>query len=822
MNKVIFILLIMFVGASTPRLHGQINPPEVDIRLTSGQMFYDTISSTYPPNISQIEPQQILQVLHTPIGSQNKHAIKISLLPGVDYKGKATVTFQYTTGTFPPQPRWSVYNIDIQSSVIQAKTDFHRHNGESEIVIIPLQNDETTADSLWISGIAQVQNGTVILAGDSIRFTPASEEDAYIIYSVRDDENTSAQGKIVIAYERENETGQDTLRFTLLNTRTQTIILPALGFNISSTPVKGNIIQLGEYAFEYIPSKNALGGDAAVFEHDNGSVIRVEFTLRASTQNTSSVRDDVVYTPRNQNVTFNVFDNDLSRNFPINQFSAGLTYLGNGNFSYTPPAGFIGIKNFTYRVNYGTYTSAGKIAVHVDNYYPKQDIEYRFTTPKNVPVAVQYDMPINGYSFESVVNPLFGTVTVHDQGEEVEAGCNTLLSKSMFIYTPDANYYGTDEFQIRYCIANDQCVIYKIYITVADETRDTLCHCVGKNCVWAGDFDNDGFVTVKDLLSLGRFLGLTGTTREEIAYNYWYGQNASDWGISQPNGQDIKYIDANGDGLLNETDQAAIENHYLQVHNVIPEPVLSIKDYPFQLIPNQTELDSGDLLVLTISIGNAAFPVLDLHGLAFGLQINPEIMDSSSFAGTFFKNSWFTYANPSLQMIQHPQTGNIQAAFTRSGGSGVSGRGPIGQISFIVIDEHDGFKGNGFSKNISSRIWAEGIIFEDENGERVQVPDTYTDITIKKDNGPAQPTEDKLIVFPNPTSDWVYIHFNGRNTIYGYTLIDALGRVVVNNPSYKEQSLTLQTSDLVEGTYVLKVTSSAGVITKKFQVVRQH
>lgn len=817
------LLLILFVGAALPRLHGQSNPPQVDVALTTGITYADTIHSTYLP-IPQVPGDMInvLQVQITATSTQNKYRVQISLLPDPDFTGTANVTVQYGGGTFPPQPRWCVYRVTVLPSILQTKTDFTRHNGTDEIVIFPLENDETTADSLWISGIGQVQNGTAVVEGDSIRFTPENEEDAYIVYSVRDSDNSVSQGKIVLSFEQPVELIQDTLSFTLLNTRQQDVILPFDGFEITTQPVKGNITLSGGSAFVYTPNENVSGSDVFRFEHENGSFFRVEITLRSASQNTSSVRDDIVYTPMGQNVTFNVFDNDLSRNFPINQFSAGLSYLGNGNFSYTPPAGFTGIKNFTYRVNYGTYTSTGKITVHVDNCYPKQDIEYRFTTPKNVSVAVQYDMPINGYSFESVVNPLYGTVTVYGPGEEVPAGCDTLVSKAMFVYTPDVNYYGEDEFQVRYCIEEEQCIIYKIYITVADDNRDTLCHCVGKNCVWAGDFDNDGFVTVKDLLTLGRFLGLTGMAREDISYAYWNGQHANNWGVQQPNGQDIKHADANGDGSLDEEDLVAIHNHYLQVHNVIPEPVLAIKEYPFQLIPNQTELDSGDLLILTISIGNAAFPVLDLHGLAFGLNINPEIMDSSSFAGEFYKQGWFTYANPSLQMIQHPQIGNIQAAFTRSGGKGVSGSGPIGQISFVIVDEVDGFKGSGFSKNIVSRLHAEGIIVEDENGERVQIPDTFTDITIRKNNGPAIPSEDKLVVYPNPASDQVYVHFNGRNTIYGYTLVDALGRVIETNQDLGQQSVLIQTSNLSEGTYVLKVTSSVGVITKKIQVVRQH
>ncbi|MBK6362474.1 MAG: T9SS type A sorting domain-containing protein [Saprospiraceae bacterium] len=818
MNSIMRILFILFAFAILPRVHGQLNPPLVELNLTNGMVYYDTITSNLPP-APFFSPEGIGYVSNQSIGS-GKYAIEISLQNS--YTGLLTIQLQYFTGNFPPQPRWSVYKVNCVSSIVKAHNDYLTHDGINDVVIHPLSNDETTSDTLILNGIGQVQNGSAVVQGDSIIFTPGNEENAFIVYSVVDGEGNTSQGKISLNFEDEEVVFHDTLYFTLLNTKKQEIIFPFAGFNVLSPPTKGQLERTGLVAYEYRPDKNSIGTDVMEFEHDNGSSRRVEIILKTIPQYTSSVRDDEIYTAVNETITFNVFDNDLSSNFPINQYSPQLVYQGNGQFSYTPPNNFSGVKSFTYRVNYGTYTSTGKIKVFVDNCYPKQDIEYRFKSPKNVPLVVQYDVPIGNYTFSNAILPEFGSLVFYEPNDTITIGCNILTSKAMFVYSPDQNYYGEDEFQVSYCIDGQQCIIYKVYITVADETRDTLCHCIGKNCVWPGDFDNDGIVTVKDLLPLGRYLGHNGPERENIDYTYWHGQSSEDWGVDQKSGNDIKHVDANGDGHLTVSDQEAIENHFSGVHNVIPEPVLSIKDYPFYLIPNQTELDSGDLLILDIAIGNNQFPVLDLHGLAFGLQINPGIIDSSSFSGHFYQNGWFAYNTPSLQTIKHPSTGNVQAAFTRSGGSGVSGKGPIGQISFIIIDEIDGWKGSGISKNTSSRIYAGDIIMEDENGDRFQIPESYVDITVKKDRGPAQPMEDKLIIFPNPTSDWVYVHFNGRNTIYGYTLADALGRVVETQPSHNQQSLTLQTTNLSEGTYVLRVTTSAGVITKKIQIVRSH
>lgn len=818
MNTIVRLVLLVLLLALTPGLQAQTNPSQVDITLTEGMMYQDTINTAYQPNAFPA-PQSAFLVLRTFSGIQNKWVLTISLIDP-DFTGQGFVTVQYYTNSFPPQPRWMVYNISVVPSLLKAQTDYATHDGENTITILPLENDITTGDTLFLGGIGQVQNGSASVSGDTIFFTPDDSEDAYIVYSLLDDRGSKAQGKVHLAFQTE-EIVTDTLYFTLLNTKTLPIVLPFDGFDITTPPTKGSLVEQGDFALEYTPYKNSTGLDVLEFQHENGSTLRVEISIKTLSQQTSSVRDDVVYTPRDETVIFNVFENDLSSNFPINQYSTGLTYLGNGSFSYTPPAQFTGTKVFSYRVNYGTYTATAKITIFVDNCYPKQDVEYRFDTPKNIPVAVQYDMPIDGYSFSSVVQPLYGTVTHYGPGEEFEFGCNLVSSKAMFVYTPDQNYYGQDEFQVEYCIEGDQCIIYKFYLDIHDNLQDTVCHCVGADCVWPGDFDNDGFVTVKDLLSLGRHLGLSGSSRNDIAYNYWFGQVAENWGLTQKNGADVKYADANGDGVIGQDDQAALEDNIYKIHNLIPEPVLSIKDYPFVLIPNQTELDSGDMLVLTVSIGNEAYPVLDLHGLAFGLQIDPSIIDSASLDVDFYPHSWLSYANPSLQIFKQPEAGNIQTAFTRTGGSGMSGKGPVGQISLIVVDEFEGFKGDvTFQDKINSRIYTNNILFEDENGERVQVPNSFVDITIRRNAEPAVPSEEKLIVYPNPAQDFVVLHFNGRNIIHGYSLFDMFGNYVGGVENHNQQSTRINTQNLTSGMYVCQVRTSLGVITKKIQVVR--
>ncbi|MFN8338789.1 MAG: T9SS type A sorting domain-containing protein [Saprospiraceae bacterium] len=296
---------------------------------------------------------------------------------------------------------------------------------------------------------------------------------------------------------------------------------------------------------------------------------------------------------------------------------------------------------------------------------------------------------------------------------------------------------------------------------------------------------------------------------------------------TQPNGVNIKHIDANGDGIINPADTVAIADYYADIHAFVPEEVLAIKDYPFALIPNATELDSGDLLILDVAIGSNTSPLVDIFGLAFGLNVSPAMIDSASLSVNFDKSSWFSNNSPTLQMYKQPKEGKIHAAFTRTSSivedevegikpPGVSGNGIIGQIVFIVEDEVEGIKSS--DDFITRRISTNGIQMEDADGERYQLPDTYIDVKVRKNSNAPNPTSDKLIVFPNPATENVLLHFNGRNEIKGYKVYNQMGELIIVNNEVNAQATSINVQNLPLGMYVVKVVTTQGTITKKILV----
>ncbi len=819
----IFILLFLFL----PKINAQINDGEKFVYLLKGQVYEDTIKSNF--QIVGISPL-IENCYISKISNLGNKTYRIVINPpqsNPEYIGPAKVSVQYTDGF---KPRYMTWNITYSASKIITNDDYIAFNTNDEIIVTPLLNDTYSGNTLELTGIGIAKGGKAAFSNDSIFFKP--DEDAQsgtIIYGVRDEFGTVANGTIRFIRQQPSFASLDSSTYTILNTQSQMIELPADGFTIQGDATFGSVSYPVGFVAKYQPFSGVSGNERLVFKDGFGNerVINIQIIHRA--QNTSSIRDDVFYTPKNTPLTFNVFANDLSDNFPIVNYSSTLTYDTLGIFLYTPPANFSGVKDFTYTVNYGQWQATGNIKIYIGNYEPLSTENYTFQTLKNTPLVLTYDVPIDGYTFNVLNQPAYGTVEVFND-MTVGEGCDVFFSKSTIIYSPDYQYYGGDSFDIAYCIDNNDCKIYKLYINIVDGAVDTLCHCNGPDCVWVGDMNGDGRVSVSDILSLGRFAGFSGNKRIDDVYPFRTGQTADDWIYNQPNKLNIKHIDANGDGIINEADMEAIDTYYGNVHQLVSEEVLAIKDYIFELIPNSTEIDSGDLLVLDISLGTQTNPVVDLFGLAFGLNINPKMIDSASLDVHYFDNSWLTHNRAYLSMTKQPKGGILQTAITNVAPiaedelegfrpPGTSGYGVIGQVVMIAEDELEGFKKE--DDYVIYRISTDGIQLEDINGERFLLPDTYVDIKVRKKKDIPLPTEDKLVVYPNPAKGKLSIHFNGRNVIESLSIFDQMGMMVEEHPDIQTQSIDINTSKYAEGVYFIKVVTKIGVITKKVVVLNK-
>ncbi|WP_230469822.1 tandem-95 repeat protein [Lujinxingia vulgaris] len=120
-----------------------------------------------------------------------------------------------------------------------------------------------------------------------------------------------------------------------------------------------------------------------------------------------------------------------------------LTLNTDGSFTYTPDANFFGTDSFTYQANDGEFDSAPAtvtITVNPVNDAPvAEDDAYALDEDTTLSVTAEDGVLANDSDVEGDV---LGALLIDD----VQNGQLTLNADGSFIYTPDANFSGTDSF----------------------------------------------------------------------------------------------------------------------------------------------------------------------------------------------------------------------------------------------------------------------------------------------------------------------------------------------------------------------------------------
>jgi gliding motility-associated-like protein len=208
----------------------------------------------------------------------------------------------------------------------------------------------------------------------------------------------------------------------------------------------------------------------------------------------------------NGNVLTNDFDIDGDSIFvtvmPLDTTqNGGLTWLGNGDYTYTPNVGFAGLDSFTYIIcDAGIPSLCDTTTVYITvlplpntgvNNAPIANNDAG-VTPVNTPISGDvsnndFDPDFDVLTFTLLTNPTNGTLT-------------TTLNPvtGSFTYTPNTNYIGLDTFYYVACDGGTPtlCDTAMVVITVIPDL-DTL----GNDRPFAGD---DAFITNVDVPITGQ------------------------------------------------------------------------------------------------------------------------------------------------------------------------------------------------------------------------------------------------------------------------------------------------------------------------------
>lgn len=764
--------------------------------------------------------------------SQSSNALTVKFFPVLGAVGVAEFIVEYWPEGFPPHPEQVAFRMYVVDSYVKAVKDYASVIVNSQDnTLTPLDNDVGTgAPPLMIEHIPVVRNGSATLSSDglSINFTPSQDfvGMAYLTYVACDTLGHCDKTQIdICVLSTDPPATNDTIYLSTSSRAPVTAFLPTDGFTVSEQPGHGDVEEVSGDAWKYTPDNSFSGTDQFVLTKDTSLTRVVIIDVYFVDAPNTFVNDDRFFTRVDQPITFNVRQNDLKK-YPLQSYTTPekgtLVNDTLGIFTYTPDAGFKGAVEFAYTTCFLAHCETGTVTIYVGDMVPENAETYHLISPKDVPLVINYDIPLTGYAFTINALPDDGTLTLHPGENSVDVLCSAVTGYDLLIYEPDADFSGVDAFEIFYCIDGGECHLVKVDVEIVDFGMSMPCPCVA-GCVWPGDADGNGEVNMGDVLALGWQVGSVGGAREYPDNTMWMGQHADDWGMAQPgSGMNAKYADSNGDGVVTENDIKSISDHYLWKHTLVPQATGLKADYPFEVIPLTPDLDSGDLAVLEIVIGNEAYPVLDMHGMRFSLNLPPEFVDSSTVDVQFYNDSWLAHDAATISCHEQPWDGRIDAAFTRVNGITAHGIGPISTTIFIIEDDVAGIRPAGTRVPIPVTIsGAQGV---DGFGRTVDIPaqgtTLYLNIGGEKAEGPAD-LDDKLFIYPNPASgDMVNIHLNGKREIHDIEVYDMTGQLAAAHTSIYDKHYNLNVSTLQQGMYYVRVIASDGVTGKKFEVIR--
>ncbi len=306
-------------------------------------------------------------------------------------------------------------------------------NGSFSFTPSPDANGPVTFTYKANDGAADSAPATVTITVAAVNDAPASAVDAY---SVAEDETLTVAAPGVLGNDIEVD-GQAMTASVVTNVRNGTLALGANG------------------AFTYVPRADWSGTDSFTYRASDGTLTgnTVTVTLTVTPVNDLPVAlgesyvtaEDTPLTVAAPGVLANDRDPEGARLVAVkvsDPANGSVALAADGSFTYTPAQDFAGTDSFTYAASDGSGSSAPvtvTITVGGENDAPASAPD-SFTTAEDTPLTVpapgvlanDRDADRDAMTVRMVTPPAHGTLTLDADGG--------------FLYTPAANWHGTDRF----------------------------------------------------------------------------------------------------------------------------------------------------------------------------------------------------------------------------------------------------------------------------------------------------------------------------------------------------------------------------------------
>lgn len=785
-------------------------------------------SITYHPNTYQTNKVILDSTEHGAfVLSGSKYDPMVSYTPDTAFVGKDTATYEYKD--FYGKYKYLSFIFEVTKSSMVLRPDVYLVDmNSSDTDVTPLANDSSSLGSPSYLHISNVSASNNLIASkinnSTIRFRPVNDFTgvAYVNYTVCDTYELCKDATLVVNVVDLANLASDTLHRGTPKATPVSIPLPQGGYSTHDAPQHGTLEFNTDYSVLYKPASSFSGKDTFIVV-SNGiyrSVFMEVYPVKAQNK---IVVNDYFFLPKDSTINFNVGNNDIVKKYAFlldqGPSRGTLTALDNlGNFSYEPESGYEGMQDFTYKVCPQGNCEYGTVKLFVGNWEPDNRTTYKFSTPKNVPLVFSYHIPIDAYNFSSPDDsvrfyPGFDTVYLDYKGCK-----DTVIGYNLLIFHTPKDYAGLRNFTVEYCIAStNECIEAICEVDIYDESKNCAKHCAG-DCVWPGDVNLDGEVTMLDLLQVAYHLGAEGSSRTYQSTSNFRALRANDWDENLNNGfANLKHADTDGNGEININDSLYISNFYRKQHSLVPKPVYDRGEFPFNLNVLTPNADIGDLAMIEVELGDETYPAINLSGYSYELDYNVDVVDENTLEVGFYDNGWAAQNASLLHMYKKPWAGRLESGFGRSNGKKVSGRGGVELITFIVEDDIGGFRRE--KEGFRIPFYFQNIHAINEDGKLIQLKDqtAYIHLT-RKDSRVLDPQD--LIVYPVPAGEFLTLHLNGKNKLTSLALYTLSGHLIkaIQNPNAKHNQIELD--GIQNGLYLLKAETTLGPISKKVEIIR--
>jgi len=404
-----------------------------------------------------------------------------SYTPEADYTGNDSFTYKANDGEMDSGVATVTITVTGVNDGPLAVDDAYTTEEDTELLIAApgvLVNDtDVEGNGLTAILVGGPAHGSLSLNADgSLSYTPEADytgTDSFT-YKANDGEMDSGVATVTITVTGVND-GPVAVDDAYTTEEDTELVIVAPGVLVNDTDVEGNgltaIIVSGpahgglslnaDGSFSYTPEADYTGTDSFTYKANDGEMDSgvATVTITVTGVNDGPVAVDDAYTTEEDTelvvtapgVLVNDTDvegNGLTAIIVSGPAHGSLSLNADGSFSYTPEADYTGTDSFTYKANDGEMDSGvatvtitvtgvndGPVAVD-DAYTTEEDTELVITAPGVL--VNDTDVEGNGLTAILVSGPAHGSLSLNADGS--------------FIYTPEADYTGTDSFTYK---AND-------------------------------------------------------------------------------------------------------------------------------------------------------------------------------------------------------------------------------------------------------------------------------------------------------------------------------------------------------------------------------